>query len=392
MEFFNGAQNFSMGDVKFNNVQGDFHDHSNRNVRNTYGDRNKYYTNNQNRHYNNTNNYNGDYHAPATHYHGPVNEVGKAKNVVSGGFVNEQDMRNFNEYAPHPDAPYPPSGPPPAQDNRPDPGPYGPAQQPAHQRQDFGQRPNGPAKYYYGPVNEVQTAKNVVSGGFVNEGRMYDYNQIGRATSNPADRYPPTGDGRPGPRPHDQEFTTTQPAVPRQQGFQRRSGPPSPNLPHRPRSDDDVYQWDQEQQGPPSGFPPMGAQGYPQHPPQDLRYRPMPSAPSGPSQPQRQSPPQQQSGKPETWPGEHAYKQGMSQLKRDAPGSWNLSDDDRDDSDSSDDSDSDEEINGGAKRMEDPNRRNLGWNNRGQRGRPHRGKVGARLPADKGNAARDPAN
>lgn len=61
MEFFKGAQNFTMGNVEFNTVQGDYHDYSVRNVRNTYGNKNRYYTNNSNSFNDYSNNYAGDY-------------------------------------------------------------------------------------------------------------------------------------------------------------------------------------------------------------------------------------------------------------------------------------------------------------------------------------------
>ncbi|KAJ2930351.1 hypothetical protein H1R20_g6744, partial [Candolleomyces eurysporus] len=89
MEFFKNAQNFSMGNVEFNTVQGDYHDHRVRNVRNTFGNRNRYTTNYDYSYNDHSTNYAGDYHAPATHHHSPVNNFRDAQNVNSGNFYGK---------------------------------------------------------------------------------------------------------------------------------------------------------------------------------------------------------------------------------------------------------------------------------------------------------------
>ncbi|KAJ2914917.1 hypothetical protein MD484_g5471, partial [Candolleomyces efflorescens] len=101
---FSGGQNFTGGRNSNNgntyNNQGAYYDYRSPEEWHEHGDKNTYYTSNKNRHYDNSTTYNGDYHAPATHYHGPVNKVGSAQNVVSGGFVNMGNMGDYNNGAP----------------------------------------------------------------------------------------------------------------------------------------------------------------------------------------------------------------------------------------------------------------------------------------------------
>ncbi|RXW16367.1 hypothetical protein EST38_g9485 [Candolleomyces aberdarensis] len=86
MEFFTNARNFSMGNVEFKTVQGDYHDYRVRNVRNTFGNKNRYSTTYDYSYNDHSTNYAGDYHAPATHHHAPVNNFRDAQNVNSGNF------------------------------------------------------------------------------------------------------------------------------------------------------------------------------------------------------------------------------------------------------------------------------------------------------------------
>jgi hypothetical protein len=62
---FSGGQNFVCGRNSNNgntyNNQGAYNDYRSGQVRHEYGDKNTYYTNNRNRHYDNSTNYNGPY-------------------------------------------------------------------------------------------------------------------------------------------------------------------------------------------------------------------------------------------------------------------------------------------------------------------------------------------
>ncbi|KAJ2914919.1 hypothetical protein MD484_g5473, partial [Candolleomyces efflorescens] len=285
MEFFKGAQNFTMGNVEFNTVQGDYHDYSVRNVRNTYGNKNRYYTNNSNSYNDNSNNFAGGYHAPSSHYHGAVNNIGSVQNANFGenhGTINQGTTTQVVGGPPPP---------PPAPAPAPSAGPY--TQSP------YGLRP-GPA-----PNDQDFTASSTA----IPQHEGFPQ-QRGPATPNPPRRVP------------------SDPAMPEGNlAWQQQQRPqPSAFPPAGPQG------YPQHSPQDPSFRPPQGPFPPPQQPQRAQAQQPQPQTHPF------QQPAQQRQGT-EQWPGQNSYRQGMEHLRQSKPSGW-----DTNNGGSSDSSDDDSPI------------------------------------------------